>query len=80
VGHRSGAQLREDAAEAVRKTLPDPEREPVLSVSRAGEIVGLSRNAAYAAVARGELPSLRFGRKIVVPTHALLELLTGPTQ
>jgi excisionase family DNA binding protein len=44
-------------------------------VSRAGEVVGLSRNAAYAAVQRGELPSLRFGRRIVVPTAALLALI-----
>ena len=47
----------------------------VLSVAEAGELLGLSRAFAYELVARGELPVVRFGRRIVVPKAALLELL-----
>ncbi|MGO9559896.1 MAG: helix-turn-helix domain-containing protein [Acidimicrobiales bacterium] len=35
----------------------------------------MSKDLAYDLVARGELPSLRLGRRIVVPTKALLELV-----
>jgi excisionase family DNA binding protein len=47
----------------------------VLSVSEVGELLGLSRAFAYELVARGELPVIRFGRRIVVPKAALLEML-----
>jgi excisionase family DNA binding protein len=47
----------------------------VLTVAEAGELLGLSRAFAYELVARGELPVVRFGRRIVVPKAALLELL-----
>jgi excisionase family DNA binding protein len=49
----------------------------VLSVAEAGALLGLSRAFAYELVARGELPVVRFGRRIVVPKAALLELLSG---
>jgi excisionase family DNA binding protein len=47
----------------------------VLSVAEAGDLLGLSKAFAYELVARGELPVVRFGRRIVVPKAALLELL-----
>jgi hypothetical protein len=37
------------------------------SIPEAGAIVDLSRNGAYEAARRGEIPVLRFGRKKVVP-------------
>ena len=37
------------------------------SVPEAGAMVGLSRNGAYDAVRRGEIPVIRFGTKLVVP-------------
>ena len=55
--------------------IPDPMEEPTLSVERAGRVVGLGRSAAYEAVGRGEIPTIRFGRRVVVPTAALLRLL-----
>ena len=48
---------------------------PTLTVKRAGELLGLSRSAAYRAAAAGELPTLAFGRRLVVPTFRLLEML-----
>ena len=47
----------------------------VLSVTEAAGLLGISRGLAYELVARGELPSLRLGRRIVVPRRALEGLL-----
>jgi excisionase family DNA binding protein len=49
----------------------------VLSVPQAAAILGISKDLAYDLTARGELPSLRFGRRLVVPTRPLLKLLNG---
>jgi len=46
-----------------------------LTVIEAARILGLSRNAAYEAIRRGELPALRFGRRVVVPAAALDKML-----
>jgi excisionase family DNA binding protein len=48
-----------------------------VSVEEAGRILGLSRNGSYAAAARGEIPVIRVGRKLLVPTYRLLEMLEG---
>ena len=48
---------------------------PTLTVKRAGELLGLSRSAAYRAAATGELPTLAFGRRLVVPTFRLMQML-----
>jgi excisionase family DNA binding protein len=53
---------------------------PTLTVKRAGELLGLSRSAAYRAAATGELPTLAFGRRLVVPTFRLLEMLGLPVE
>ena len=47
-----------------------------LSVPDAGRRLGLGRNASYDAARRGDLPVLRFGRKLVVPRVALERMLT----
>ena len=41
---------------------------PTISVPEAGRLFGLSRNASYEAVRRGDIPSLQMGRLIKVPT------------
>ena len=46
-----------------------------ISVPEAGRMLGIGRDAAYAAAARGEIPSLRLGRALRVPVAKLLELL-----
>lgn len=55
--------------------IPDPRERPTLTVEQAGAFLGLGRSAAYAAVGRGEIPTIKFGRRIIVPTAALLRLL-----
>lgn len=46
-----------------------------LSVEEAGALLGISKDLAYDLVARRELPSVRLGRRIVVPRRALEETL-----
>jgi excisionase family DNA binding protein len=49
----------------------------VLTVAEAATALGISRAHAYELVARGDLPSLRLGRRIVVPRRGLERLLDG---
>lgn len=45
------------------------------TVPEAGQALGIGRDAAYRAAAAGEIPTLRLGRRIVVPCARLLALL-----
>ena len=47
----------------------------VINVEQAGRVAGISRGAAYQAAHRGDLPAVRFGRRLVVPVAKLAELL-----
>jgi excisionase family DNA binding protein len=47
-----------------------------LSVPEAGKMVNLGKNAAYAAARAGQIPTLRFGRKLRVPTARFLKMLS----
>ncbi len=49
----------------------------VLSVAEAAQVLGISRSHAYELVARGELPSLRLGRRVLIPSMAL-ERIVAP--
>lgn len=51
----------------------------VYTVSQAADLLGISRSHAYELVARGQLAHVRLGRRVVVPKHAVLELLNAPT-
>lgn len=48
-----------------------------LSVAEAARALGISRNSAYEAVHRGELPAVQIGRRWLVPVAALDTLLSG---
>jgi excisionase family DNA binding protein len=47
----------------------------VFTVEEAAQLLGISRSFAYEAVQRGEIPSMRIGRRILVPKAALQRLL-----
>ena len=49
-----------------------------MTVEEAGAVLGISRSLAYELVRRGELPSLRLGRRVVVPARALEALVDNP--
>ncbi len=48
---------------------------PTISVERAAELLSIGRASAYRAAQTGELPTIRFGRRLVVPTARLAALL-----
>ena len=50
------------------------------TVEETAEILGLSRDLAYAAANNGGLPVLRIGRRFVVPRIGLERLLAGGVQ
>ena len=47
------------------------ENKVVMTVTETALLLGIGRTSAYEAIRRGELPSLRIGRRLVVPVHAL---------
>lgn len=48
-----------------------------LTRQEVADLFGIEARAVSAAVARGELPSVRIGRKVFIPREPLLALLTG---
>jgi excisionase family DNA binding protein len=55
----------------------DMARAATLSVPEAARLLGIGRNSAYDAVARGEIPSIRIGKRILVPRKRLESMLAG---
>jgi excisionase family DNA binding protein len=47
----------------------------VYTVPEAGAMLGLSRNGAYEAARRGDIPAIRIGGRLIVPKIALHRLL-----
>jgi excisionase family DNA binding protein len=63
----------------ISKRASDQGPEPVcltVSVEEAGRILGISRGTAYARADDGSLPTIRFGRRRLVPKAALEKLLS----
>ena len=52
----------------------------VYQVPEAGALLGLSRNASYEAVKRGDFPTIRLGKLIRVPKAAFHRLFDIPTK
>jgi len=48
-----------------------------LSVTEAGKILGIGRNQAYEAAHRGEIPTIKIGKRLLVPKAAFERLLEG---
>ncbi len=53
-------------------------RRGVVSVPEAAEVLGIGKNLAYTAAAAGTIPTLRIGRRVVVPVAPLLKLIGQP--
>ncbi|MCP3989426.1 MAG: helix-turn-helix domain-containing protein [Actinomycetia bacterium] len=45
------------------------------SVDEAAAILGISRSLAYECVKTGEIPSIKFRRRIVIPAYVIDELI-----
>lgn len=53
--------------------LPDPSQQPLLKPDQVvGLIPGMGRSAIYEALSRGDLPSIRIGSRLFIPTQQLL--------
>lgn len=70
------------------KGLSEPGRSPgtlgsqwegrnAFTVDETAKILGLSRASAFAGVSRGEIPSIRVGKRLIVPRRALEKMLEG---
>jgi excisionase family DNA binding protein len=67
-------RLQHDADEE-NTSEPDAPNRLALTVDEAAYLLNISRGLAYELVARGELPAIRLGRRIVIPRVAMEELL-----
>ena len=54
---------------------PDGHRRLTLNVPEAARLLGISRTTAYALAKSGRLPTIRLGKRILVPRQALERLL-----
>ena len=46
-----------------------------LSVAEAAKVLGISRNTAYELVRQEQIPSIRFGKRILIPRKRLIAML-----
>ena len=71
----AAARLGTTVQITVTGTLPDPLERPLLAVPEAGASVGWSRDTSYRAARSGAMPTIRFGRRLFVPTAEWRRLL-----
>lgn len=56
------------------QTKPEP---LTYKIEEAGRLLGIGRNQAYEAAKAGQIPSIKIGKRILVPKAALERLLKG---
>lgn len=65
--------------QATRPRIDQVVGQATITIEQAAKLLGLGRTAAYEAARRGEFPTRRLGRRLVVPVPALLEWLGAPS-
>ncbi len=56
--------------------IPHPDEQPTMKLwPEVGEALRLKRSATYAAAQRGQIPTIRIGGKVLVPTACLRRML-----
>ena len=53
----------------------DPLTKPTMSVDETAFVLGIGRATAYQAVRTGQIPSIKVGRRLRVPTAILVRML-----
>jgi excisionase family DNA binding protein len=53
--------------------------QPTCSVEEAAKVLHIGRTQAYRAVKAGQIRSIRIGKRVLVPTSAIRQLLDGRT-
>ncbi len=61
--------------QATTYSLRNLEDKATITIEQAAQVLGVGRTAAYDAARRGELPTRRLGRRLLVPVPALLAFL-----
>jgi excisionase family DNA binding protein len=61
----------------MERTTPTRPERVTYSVETVAAMLGISRALAYQLVRSGDLPSIKLGRRVVVPRAAFLRLLDG---
>lgn len=51
-----------------------------MTVTETAEMLGISRSSAYECVRAGSIPSIRLGRRIVIPKQAVARILDVAAQ
>ena len=64
----------ENAMHISQSTMPEPR---VATLDEVARILRISRGGAYAAAKRGDFPTVRIGKRILVPLAAIERLLGG---
>jgi excisionase family DNA binding protein len=59
--------------------IPIKPQRRVLTINEVAALLRISRGSAYAAAKRGEIPTIRIGRRLLVPPAALQRMLAGDT-
>jgi excisionase family DNA binding protein len=59
-------------------TVSQARERAAISVEQAALLLGIGRQSAYAAAQSGELPTVRIGRRVLVPVAGLLAMLKIP--
>lgn len=78
VQHQSDKQVQARSCTA-RKSVGGDSTCLTVSVEEAARILGISRGAAYTHARDGSLPTIRLGKRLLVPRQALEKLLQGTT-
>lgn len=55
--------------------IPDPAEQATMKLDDVGEALCISQSSVYAAARAGQLPVIRIGRRLLVPTAAIRRLL-----
>ncbi len=58
-----------------RQVLSRLEGRAAISVAEVAELLGIGRSAAYEACRRGDIPTRRLGRRLLIPVPAFIEWL-----
>jgi excisionase family DNA binding protein len=61
------------------QTPVNPDERRVVTLAETAKMLRISRGSAYEAAKRKEIPTIRIGRRLLVPAAALERMLAGDT-
>ena len=64
---KSGSNAQGGDGRGIARPCPNNDNKLCYTVPEAAELLGFSRNFGYELARRGEIPTLKFGNRIVVP-------------